>query len=102
MLLRLHVCTYICVREGWKIEESEAKAGLLILGNYEWYSCLLALNINEVASINYIRIRLYFNQNRKNNLKHKFQSNSVFNEIIKTLKISRLFFFFHFIYCGYI
>ena len=75
LLLRLHVCTYKCVREGWKIEESKAKAGLLILGNYEWYSSLLALNINEVASINYVRIRLHFNQNLENHLEHKFQSN---------------------------
>ena len=60
--------------EGWKNEESKAKAGLLTLGNYEWHCSLLALNINEVASINFVCIRLYFNQNLKNHLEHKFHS----------------------------
>ena len=37
----------MCLKDG-KNEESKAKAGLLTLGNYEWYCSLLALNINEV------------------------------------------------------
>ena len=45
----MSVRLYVCLKDG-KNEESKAKVGLLILGNYEWYGSLLALTLMRLLA----------------------------------------------------